>query len=148
MLVVFDAGKKKYRTVPVAKGKDRLKQLQGLVGGNIELVPHNKEDAAPWTAYANEEGMNLDLPSNFVAFGTLRHLGFNLRYLMQLGTWFFFGNIVLLGKNERGLTEKQLQDVETAYKKYLKEMEESEEEEAESPKKGVKRAREGEDESV
>ena len=141
MLVVFEAGKRTYRTEPVVK-KDTFTQLQRLVGGSIEGIPHRAPQKAKWTAYANEEGVNEGLPSNFVAFGVLRELGFDLRGQIGMGTWFFFGNVVLLGKNRRALTEAQLVDVAAAYKKYMREMGEEEEEE------GVKRPREDDEEDT
>ncbi len=130
-VVVFEAGKITYDVVSLPGGKAQLKALQGHVGGHIELLPHKKGSSAQWTGYANEEGILENLPSNFVAWGTLQHLGFADSSLIPGA---YAGNIVLMGKNGKGLTEKQLAEVKAAYDAYKKEIVGSEEEEEEEEK--------------
>ena len=117
-MLVFDTTSSQHRP-RLDTGKKDLDRLQTLVGGNIELLPHRQGYEAPWTAYANEEGMNEGLPSNFLAWGVLRHLGF---VDSSMGLCFYFGNVVLLGRGGGALTAKQIEKVETARKAYLKEM--------------------------
>lgn len=135
-MLLFDTRQQRsVQRVVCAKSNRRLDQLQTLVGGYIEALPHPKGHKAEFTAYANEEGMVRDLPSNFLAWGVLYELGF--RDPLTLG--FYYGNIVLLGRGDKPLTEAQMHYVEQILNKYLKDMGEVEKEEA---KQGHKRARE------
>jgi hypothetical protein len=134
--IVFDAGKIKYDIITLPK-KDRLGALQKLVGGRIEHLVHSQSpDEASFQALANEEGVNINLPSNFVAWGTLMELGFQDTSLIPGA---FAGNIVLLGKKGRTLTDKDLVTVERAYRRYLKNI--GEEDQDEEASRGLKRAR-------
>jgi hypothetical protein len=121
-MFVFDTkNQKSFREEEMPKGK-KLKRFQEIVGGNIETLPHKKGWNAPFTAYANEEGMIKDLPSNFLSWGVLRHLGFLVE---NIG--FHFGNVVLIGHNERALTEKNKELVRAALLKYRKEIDDDDE---------------------
>ncbi len=125
-MIVFHTDKQTaYQRVERPK-KDVLEALQGYVGGHIETLPHPQGWDAPFVAYANEEGMITDLPSNYLAWGVLSYLGFNVR---AMPTGFYFGNVVLLGKNQRALTENQFNQVNVALAKYLKEVGGDEEDE-------------------
>jgi hypothetical protein len=116
-MLVFDTkDQRSFRVRPHIKG---YKPLQAIVEGCIETLPHRLGSDAPFVAYANEEGMISDLPSNFLAWGVLRHLGF-LDSTMGMG--FYFGNVVLLGKNERALSEKDIDKVRVAQRKYMAEV--------------------------
>jgi len=136
-MFVFDTtSQRAARYEPTPKG-EKLKRLQELVHGNIEILPHRRGYEAPWIAYANEEGMLQDLPSNFLAWGVLRHLGF-LDSTGGLG--FYFGNIVLMGKNKKALTSKQIEEVSAAQAKYLREMgedDDADEKASETPKQAA-----------
>lgn len=96
----------------------QLDTFQKYVEGNIEILPHKKGYEAPFLAYANEEGMMENLPSNYLSWGVLRHLGFHC----SLAIPFHFGNVILMGHNERALTKDQQAQVDKAFHKYLKEM--------------------------
>ena len=114
-MLVFDTkNQRSYRRVDKPAGKLVLDTLQSLVKGNIELLPHRKGWDARFTAYANEEGMLSDLPSNYLSWGVLRHLGF------EDSTQ---GNVVLMGHNERALTVDAMALVDKALAAYKKEME-------------------------
>ena len=118
---LFRAGRPKYEEVLLAKKSDScLDALQALVGGNIEIVPHKKASGAQWVAYANEDGMGLDLPSNFVAWGTLLYLGFPGRGTVIPGA--YFGNIVLCKAKSKSMTKEDFLALEGAYSKYVKEL--------------------------
>ena len=109
---------KRPQLVPFTKKTDKLKKFQAYVEGYIETLPHKNGYESPFLAYANEDGMTNDLPSNYLSFGVLRHLGF----VCPLAIPFHFGNILLLGKNEKALTKRQQEQVEDALQKYYKEM--------------------------
>jgi hypothetical protein len=131
--VVFKTGARKYEEVLLEKkGGSCLKSLNALVGGSITLIPHKKGHKGGWVAYANDDGMTMNLPSNYLAFGVLHFLGF---YGATIIPGAHFGNIVLCkcrGGNEVSMQEADLEAVAAAYEKYRKEMEdEDEEEEAE-----------------
>jgi hypothetical protein len=72
-----------------------------------------------------------DLPSNFVAWGVLRHLGFHGAGTLVPGA--HLGNIVLCknGRNgaDKSLTVADLKLVEEAYQAYRKEVGDADEEE-------------------
>lgn len=123
-MLVFDTQEQeKPRSEPMPKGDQMLKRLQALVGGHIEGLPHPQGYKAPWTAYANEDGANENLPSNFLAWGVLHNLGFIDSSILPGA---YFGNVVLLGKNEKALTAEQLELVEKARQDYLSELGEEE----------------------
>ena len=125
--VLFEAGAITYREVSLRKkGGSYLEALQRHVGGNIEILPHKKANEAHWVAYANEDGMGRNLPSNFVAWGVLRHLGFESRYTVVPGA--HLGNILLCvndpeGEDEKSLTDADVARVQKAYAKYVADME-------------------------
>jgi hypothetical protein len=124
-MFLFDTtNQRSFTEKDMPKGNEKYKEYQKLVGGYIETIPHAQGCNAPFTAYANEEGMINDLPSNFLAWGVLRHLGF---HVPSLG--FYFGNVILIGRNEKGVTAANKKLVHEALRKYLKEMEEEDEEE-------------------
>lgn len=116
---------RKPQLLPFPKAKEPLDIFQKHVEGNIEIIPHKRGDEAPFIAFANEEGMIQDLPSNYLSWGVLRHLGF----ICPLSMPFHFGNVILMGKDETALTKIQQKQVEAALKKYLKEMGEDDEDE-------------------
>ena len=125
-MFVFDThNQRAIREQPMPSSKQRLQAFQREVGGYITCLPHPKGSRAPFTAYANEEGMLQNLPSNFLAWGVLRHLGF---IDSTMGMGFYFGNVVLVGRNEQALTDKAKKQVREALAKYLKEMGEEKEE--------------------
>jgi hypothetical protein len=119
-MFLFDTkNQKSFIEKEMPKGNDKYKEYQKLVGGHIETIPHPQGWDAPFTAYANEEGMLQDLPSNFLAWGVLRHLGF---VVPSIG--FYFGNVVLIGHNGKGVTAANKKLVHEAQRKYLAEMQE------------------------
>lgn len=143
--ILFDAGKIKYDIITLPPKKGRLDALQARVGGNIELLVHRMPLAlAPFVAYANETGLVDGLPSNLVAWGTLLQLGFRDTSLIPGA---FAGNVVLLGKKEKSLTDTDLATVEAAYRAYLKEIGEEEplEEATAAPPSPLKRTRDEEE---
>ena len=75
--------------------------LQTIVGGTITIIPHEQGYDAPYVAYANDEGLLLNLPPNGLATKTLAKLGF-LDFQQEWGHP-IFGSIVLLGQNETSL---------------------------------------------
>jgi hypothetical protein len=142
---LFRAGRPKYEEVLLAKKSDScLDALQALVGGNIEIVPHAKASGAQWVAYANEDGMSLDLSSNFVAWGTLSFMGFPGRGTVIPGA--YFGNIVLCRAKTKSMSKEDFETLEGAYNKYVAELGEEEssgdEEEAATAAAPKKRKRE------
>ena len=125
MLVFETENQRTYRRVAKPSSKDACDTLQELVKGNIELLPHRNGWEARFTAYANEEGMLDDLPSNFLAWGVLRHLGFEDS---TAGLCFYFGNVVLMGRNERALSGADMKLIDAALAAYKEEMGGDEEE--------------------
>jgi hypothetical protein len=96
----------------------KLAQLQELVGGgNIERVPTFK---STFVAYANENGIGLDLPSNYLAYGILLNLGFNVSSALLPGA--YFGPIVLAGPNGHALSDVAIALVDKAYDNYCNEL--------------------------
>ncbi len=89
-----------------------LKMLQQLIGGYIECLPHEKGN---YTAYANEEGVLKQLPSNTMAQGVLCRVGF---LPMPYG---YYGNVIVLGKNDRSLTKTQEAELNAAITQWQKE---------------------------
>lgn len=82
-----------------------LEDLQDIVGGNIQLLPHPDGMAAPYVAYANEEGLLLNLPPNELATRSIARLGF--MDFKENWNRCIAGNVVILGKDEKSLTSKQ-----------------------------------------
>lgn len=116
-MIVFHANKQTaYQRVEHPEKDTMLKVLQGHVGGYIEELPHLQGWDAPFVAYANEEGMILGLPSNYMAWGVLYHLGFDV---LSMPDCFYAGNVVLLGQDESALTATQFNQVDVAVAKYL-----------------------------
>lgn len=125
--------------LPKTKGDDdKLSQLQKLVDGSIEYVPKILHEDNKLIAFANEEGMNKELPGNYVGSNALVKLGFYAGDFCTL-----FGNLVVMKDGEKSLTKKQEELIRKAYEDALLEYgddeEEKEEEEEEvrepSPKK-------------
>jgi hypothetical protein len=131
-MLVFDT---KDQRKPRREPKGDLKAKQKIVGGNIETLPHKDGWNSRFVAYANEEGMIKDLPSNVLAWGVLHYLGF----IDSMKMGFYWGNVILLGRNEKALSEKDFAYIEEIRLKYLREMgEEEEEAEADMKTKGKK----------
>lgn len=103
----------RFETLPNSK----LRTLQRIVGGNIELLPHREGITARFMAYANEEGLLKDLPRNVLAGGVLLLVGFILGPA-PLGCA-YAGNVVVFGKSEKGLTAQDEQMLQAAIDKYL-----------------------------
>lgn len=80
----------------------RLGDFQKIVQGHIQLVPHEDGWQAAYTAYVNESGVLMHLPPNHVATRVLKELRFYVNNDRPLA-----GNVLLLGKDEKGLTVKQ-----------------------------------------
>jgi hypothetical protein len=119
-MLVFDTrNQTSFREEAVPKGGDKkYERMRELLGGSYQLLPHRKGYEAPFTAYVNEEGMNIDLPSNFLSWGVLRGLGF----LDDWNLGFHFGNVILLGRQGKALTEKNKEEVRRVFQLYMKEM--------------------------
>ena len=81
---------------------------QAIGGGNIQLIPHMKGDRAPLTSYVDEEGLLKGLSQNSLAALVLDKLGF---YLCP-PTMTFYGPVVIMGKNDQGLKDAQVQLIE------------------------------------
>jgi len=76
-----------------------LNDLQLAVGGNIEYAVSATRAKGTWHAYANEEGLLMDLPYNPTASDLLgRHI---------VGNVVFFGGVDDEGE-ERDITDEQL----------------------------------------
>jgi hypothetical protein len=119
MLVFETRNQTSFREEVVPKGGDKkYERMRELLGGSYQLLPHRKGYEAPFTAYVNEEGMNIDLPSNFLSWGVLRGLGF----LDDWNLGFHFGNVILLGRQGKALTEKNKEEVRRVFQLYMKEM--------------------------
>lgn len=110
--IVIHASGGALEVVALKKGAQRLKQLQGLVGGRIELLPHRDAWDAKWVGYANDEGVMDELPSNPVAFSVLQRLGF-LNSTLIPGA--YAGNVIVLAKGSKALTEKQVTEIKSVY---------------------------------
>lgn len=106
--------------------ENRLAQLQALVGGNIEsLAPAKRRKPPSLEAYANESGLMFYLEGkegigrNDLAGGVLHLLGF-----ASLGTPLgcaYAGNVVVVGRDCRGLSARQKQQLEKAICAYREE---------------------------
>lgn len=90
---------------------------KSLWGGSIELVPHSKQDKAPFVAYVNEEGLINDLPQNVLGAMVLYELGF----ILCPPTFCIYGPVVIMGKNERSLTDKDRKLLEETVHKVIEE---------------------------
>jgi hypothetical protein len=89
------------------------KYLQALVQGGLEFIP-NEDSEYEFTAYANEMGLyRHDLGVNALAGGTLNSLGFFTCEEMT-----FIGNVILLDKEEEGLSAEQCKRLVQAIDKY------------------------------
>jgi hypothetical protein len=120
MLVFKTSNQATYKHIKKVKsGPNYLVPLQKLVGGSLEGLPHGKYEKAPFVAYANGNGMNEDLPSNYLAFGVLRHLGF---LDSTAGLAFYFGNVILMRQDRKPLTEEDIKLVDAALAAYRKEI--------------------------
>lgn len=117
-----------YEEVKISR-KEALGDLQKLVDGNVEILPHQNGYDAPFTGYANEEGLLRGLPRNDLAGGALTHLGF-FTMSLPLGCA-YAGNVVLLGKDDKSLSDKQIEQIKSAVEKYRKEWNNDDEEEDE-----------------
>jgi hypothetical protein len=115
----------KPQLLKMPKESTRLEEFQKHVGGRIESLP--RKSACKFIAYANEEGMLQNLPSNLLSWGVLRHLGFHSPSSIP----FHFGNVILMGKDNKALTKAQQKQVEKAVEAYQKELEEEEDQEEE-----------------
>lgn len=114
-MLVFDTkDQRSWKERPHVEG---YKPLQTIVDGCVKALPC--KPGTPFVAYVNEDEMISDLPANFLAWGVLRHLGF---IDSTMGMGFYFGNVVLLGKNGRALTEKEIDKVRVAQRKYMAEV--------------------------
>jgi hypothetical protein len=120
--ILFRAGKAKYDEVLLEKRAGScLTSLRALVGGSITILPHTRENASPWVAYARENGMGLRLPPNYAACGTLRRLGFATRGTLLPGA--YFGDVVLCHNDqetgeEEAMTADDLALLATVYHRY------------------------------
>ncbi len=85
-----------------------LKSLQSSVGGSIQIYPHSKGYKSAFTAYVNEEGLNLGLAENVVGGIVLSALGFSVWGQPR-------GPVVLLGRNDNGLSKMQQAEIRDAY---------------------------------
>jgi hypothetical protein len=140
-MFLFDTKNQRTYT-QITKKKDLVDQLQELVGGSFQMIPHKLGYKAPFVAYVNEEGFNLDLPSNWLAWGVLTNLGF---YGSSVIPGAFLGNVVLLGKNEAKISAQAALKVKEAFQNYLDEMGEEPEEDEDEEKPPLKRKLEDED---
>ncbi len=112
--VLLAPAKGKYEIVTLPPRATKLKELQRLVGGTVTTIPPGRTQGL--TAYANDEGMGLDLASNYLAWGVLTQLGFDTRGTVLPAA--YFGAIVLTGAGSKSLTVAQLAQVETAWQAY------------------------------
>lgn len=96
-----------------------LDDLQKIIGGDIELIHHPNSLHTEFIALCDKEGLLKDKRRNDLAGGTLYYLGFDVLSL-PLGCA-YAGTVVLLGKRERSLTDKQIIIVKKAMNKYLSE---------------------------
>jgi hypothetical protein len=113
--------------------EQRLRQLQELVGGNIEHLPTLKNKRAPVVAFANESGLVMHrarkpgIGRNDLAGGALLNLGF-ATFGSPLGCA-YAGNVVVMGSETKGLSDKQKMLLEQAIKKFLDDIDEDGKEE-------------------
>jgi len=87
-----------------------LRQLQTLVGGHITILPRSDER---FCVYANEEGLMLNLPSNFTAGGMLTYLGQRTETLPL--KYILLGTAVLLRDDERPFSKSDKECIRKAY---------------------------------
>ncbi len=96
-----------------------LKQLQEIVGGNIESVPTREPTSL--IAYVNENGWmeyfnhKKGIGRNELAGGTLFALGFIHSALMP---FCYAGNVVVMGAGDKGLTDTQRKQLENEIQAY------------------------------
>ena len=77
--------------------------IRTAIGGSIALVPWIGEDQQnPCDAYADDEGILKQLPTNYHAWTILSKLGF---YVSTLGLW---GNVLLIGTDPQTDEEKSV----------------------------------------
>jgi hypothetical protein len=100
--------------------KNDLDELQTIVKGSIELAPYKHDyKGRKLSVYVNEEGLlRSDLGVNDLAGGALYNLGLYSQELLCS----YMGNVVVLGPNDRGLTEKDVSNIEAAIKNYRDEV--------------------------
>lgn len=100
----------------VRSEKDLLPALQRQVGGYIEILSPASEAASEYTLYVNEEGMLQNLPKNTLGWEIAKALDFHCGYS---DAPYLFGNVVILGKDERPLTKEQQNHIQDLCKKRL-----------------------------
>lgn len=93
------------------------KIIQEYVCGPFEMAPYSKGSKQDFVGYINGEGLINDLRRNDLAGGTMYYLGFNVLHLPLGGA--YAGNVLLLGKDGRGLTDGDITKIDSAIKKYF-----------------------------
>lgn len=94
---------------------DALKQSQEAVGGYIESLPNNPDEPRLVTAYVNEEGALMNLAPNELAVYVLDALGVDTTSGVACLIW---GNVVVTGLNDKGLSEEAANAVNELCKFY------------------------------
>jgi hypothetical protein len=120
MLVFKADNQQKYEFVPLGPKKDRLELMQKQVGGSLAILPHFDFGDAPFMAYANGDGIDLNLTSNFFSWGVLRNLGF----MADLQVPFHFGNVILMKQGGKPLSKADIAKVDAAVREYDKQLSE------------------------
>jgi hypothetical protein len=131
-MLLFDTNNQRAPT-RLERGPEQtlLQTLQDAVGGYIEEVRHKRGLNAPFMAYCNEDGRSEQLPNNGMAGFVLQKLGF---VIMPV-----FGNVVLMGQDERPLTTEQLAHVDNVVREYVDAGTAQQLETGASPKKKVRK---------
>ncbi len=111
-VVVLHAHDKQLSVVALKQKSWQLKQLQELVGGYIEAIPHTKDEEALWTAFVNEDGVGHALRANPLAFAVLQKLGFTTISILPGA---YLGDVIILGPDERGLSVMEVAQVQAIH---------------------------------
>lgn len=93
------------------KRSESLEVFQKHVDGRLEIYPHTEGLEADFLAYSNDEGLLKNLPPNKMASEVLKQLGFDEMSVP-------FGNLLLMGADDRPLKREQQERVLTLCKKY------------------------------
>lgn len=93
--------------------------IREAVDGPFALFPYmGKEEDELFVAYGHSEGMSIQLPHNYLAWGVMRHLDF----LSDMPAY-HFGNVVLTAAKGK-VTERHVLALNSALRAYWTEMEE------------------------
>lgn len=94
-----------------------LAVLQELVGGDLAVIKHKDGPAARFTAYRNAAGKGpAHLAANPLAWGVLYRLNFSV----PQDDMFFYGTVVVVGRDEGALTDADVVVVRVAAQSHVR----------------------------